>query len=265
MRAYGRSWLRGFGLIELLIALTLGLVLVLGVIQVFIASKQTFVLQRAAGDLYEDARYLSGRLGQEIRMVNMFGCLDLARLPADIRSRIPEAFDDPIHYTVGSGVSILTLITAVPNFERFTASASRNPSDYGARWLIATNCRDTRDFRISATGPLVVRPGDIVIPIRQVEYRFSKNAIQVRSNGAGNFQTLIDGVANLRISFGLAASPAGREVSGAYVKALAAADALRIRSVNLQWQLSDNPSAPASGNIRAQSFKRVVAIRNRMD
>jgi type IV pilus assembly protein PilW len=265
MRVWSRFSLRGFGLIELLIALTLGLVMVMGVIQVFIASKQSFVLQRAAGDLYEDARYLSGRLGQEIRMVNMFGCLDLARLPADIRTSIPAAFNDPIRYTVGSGVGILTLVTAVPNFERFTARASRSPSDYGARWLIVTNCRDTLDFRISATGPLAVRPGDVVIPIRQMEYRFSKNAIQVRNNGAGNFQTLIDGVADLVISFGLAASPSGREVSGTYVNFLAASDAARIRSVNLQWQLSDNPATPASGNIKAQNFKQVVAIRNRLE
>ncbi|PTU00307.1 pilus assembly protein PilW, partial [Pseudomonas sp. HMWF031] len=39
---------RGFGLIELLIALALSLVVVLGVVQVFIAAKNTYVSQDAA-------------------------------------------------------------------------------------------------------------------------------------------------------------------------------------------------------------------------
>lgn len=255
----------GFGLIELLIALTLGLVLVLGIVQVFVASKQTFVLQRAAANLHEDARYIVSRLSRELRMVNMFGCLDLARLPANIRSDIPAAFSDPITYTANASVSTLKLITAVPNHEQFTASESRSPGDYGAKWLVATNCRDTGDLRISAADAIAVRPGDMVIPLRQMEYRFSKNAIQVRSNGKGSFQTLVDGVAEFTVSFGLAATAADRQVSGAYASALVAADAGRVRSVNLQWQLSDKPSAPATGQVQAQSVKQVVAIRNRID
>jgi hypothetical protein len=49
------------------------------------------------------------------------------------------------------------------------------------------------------------------------------------------------------------------------VNVLAVSDAARIRSVNLQWQLSDSPATPASGNIKAQNFKQVVAIRNRLE
>ncbi len=265
MRAAGRSRSCGFGLIELLIALALGLILVLGVVQVFIASKQTFLLQRTADNLHEDARYIVSRLSQELRMISMFGCLDLARLPASIRANIPVAFSDPITYTTSAGVSTLKLIAAVPNHERFVANVSRSPANYGANWLIATDCRNTSDLRISAAEALVVRPGDIVIPVRQLEYRFTNDAIQVRNNGAGNFQTLIDGVADFSISFGLAAGATDRDVSGTYVTALPAADAGRIRSVNLQWQLSDNPSAPATGTVQAQDFRQVVAIRNRID
>lgn len=260
-----RSAQRAFGLVELLIALTLGLVLVLGVVQVFVASKQTFVVQRTAAGLNEDARYVISRLSRELRMVNMFGCVDLNRLPASIRGSLPVAFDNSIAYTTSAGTGILKLISAVPNHDSFIAQQSRSPGDYGAKWLIATNCRDTDDLRISAGGPIVVRPGDIVIPLRQLEYRFSRNAIQLRSNDAGNFQTLIDNVADLEVRFGLAASTADAEVSGSYVSAVAVADAARIRSVNLQWLLSDNPSAPDSGSVKAQEFRQVVAIRNRID
>jgi type IV pilus assembly protein PilW len=256
---------RGFGLIELLVALTLGLVLVLGVVQVFVASKQTFVMQRTAAGLSEDARYVTSRLSRELRMVGMFGCVDLDRLPAGISNSIPPAFNSPISYSSNAGNSILKLVTAVPNHENFAVAQMRTPGDYGANWLIATNCKDTGDLRLSDGGPLVVRPGDIVIPLRQMEYRFSNNAIQVRSNGAGNFQTLVDNIADLNVSFGLAATAADTRISGGYVVAAPGIDARRIRSVNLQWQFSDNPAAPASGSVQAREVKQVVALRNAID
>jgi type IV pilus assembly protein PilW len=67
---------RGFGLIELLIALALSLVVVLGVVQVFIAAKNTYVSQNAAAAMQEDARFVLSKMIQEIRMVGMFGCLE---------------------------------------------------------------------------------------------------------------------------------------------------------------------------------------------
>jgi len=260
-----RTLQRGFGLIELLIALALGLILVLGVVQVFVASKQTFMLQRTAASFNEDARYLVGRLSRELRMVGMFGCLDLGRLPASVSGALPADLSSPIRYSSSAGADILTLITAVPNHEQFAVQSSRSPGDYRAKWLIATNCRDTHDMRISAGGPITVQPGDVVIPLRQLEYRFRRNGIQLRSNGAGNFQSLIDNVAELEVSFGLAATASERQVSGHYVSVLPASDGPRVRSVKLRWQLSDNPSVPSAGDVRAHDFRQVVALRNRID
>ena len=261
----GRQRYSGFGLIELLIALTLGLILVLGVVQVFLASKQTLVVQRAAAILQEDARYLLGRISQELRMVNMYGCLDLTRLPESIRSTIPASLNTPLLYSSASTGSVLTLVTAIPNSEIFAANTTRSARDYGARWLIVTNCRDTEDLRVAAADDLEVRPGDLVIPLRQIEYRINDHALQVRNNGAGNFQTLIEGVVDLSLSFGLAATAEERQVSGDYIDEFAAAQAERIRSVKLALQLSDNPHSPEEGEVRAQSFMQVVAIRNRID
>lgn len=260
-----RSRQPGFGLVELLIALTLGLLLVLGVVQVFLASKQTFMVQRSAAILQEDARYLLGRLGQELRMLNMYGCLDLARLPASIRASVPAALETPISYATTSGMPTLTLITAVPTSESFTTSTTRRPGDYGARWLIVSNCRDTQDLRISDAADLLVRPGDLVIPLRQVDYRLNAHALQIRNNGVGNYQTLLEGVAGWSVSFGLAATPAQRQVSGAYVDELAANQTERLRSVKLELQLSDRPANPGQGRVLAQHFKQVVALRNRIE
>lgn len=255
----------GFGLVELLIALTLGLVLVLGVVQVFLASKQTFMVQRTAALLQEDARYLLARLSQELRMLNMYGCLDLTRLPASIRATIPVALDTPLVYSEAGGMPALTLITAVPTSESFSVATTRRPGDYGARWLLVSNCRDTEDLRISDSTDLAVRPGDLVIPLRQVDYRVNAHALQIRTNGVGNFQTLLEGVAGLSLSFGLAATGADRHVSGAYVTDVSASQAERIRSIKLALELSDRPANPETGKVLAQQFTQVVALRNRIN
>lgn len=261
----GRQRSAGFGLIELLIALTLGLILVMGVIQVFIASKQTLVVQRTAAILHEDARYLLGRLAQELRMVNMYGCLDLARLPESVRNTIPEALAAPISYSAADSSNTLELITAIPNNEIFAAHATRSARDYGARWLIVTNCRDTEDLRIAAEDDLAVRPGDLVIPLRQVEYRVKDHTLQIRNNGAGNFQALIEGVADLSLRFGLADTAQDRQVSGGYVEEITVSQAERIRSVKVQLQMSDDPQNREAAQVQSQNFMQVVAIRNRIE
>lgn len=248
---------RGFGLIELMIALALGLILVVGVVQVFLASNQTFNLQQRAAGLQEDARFVLSRMSSELRMVNMYGCLNLARLPESIRDTLPSELDQPIRFAGG----VLTVVTADPNTELFAASATKPVSDYGAQWLIATNCRD--DLRIAGSGSVSVEPGDILIPLRQLEYRVNDNQLQVRTNGAGSYETLIEGVAGFDVSFGLASAPDELVVDGNYVSSVASGDSNRIRSVRLALQLSDNPADTATARVRTQEYTLVAALRNR--
>ncbi|TVP89739.1 MAG: prepilin-type N-terminal cleavage/methylation domain-containing protein [Pseudomonadaceae bacterium] len=250
---------RGFGLVELMIALTLGLVLVLGVVQVFVASNRTFNVQQHASALQEDARFVLSRLSSELRMVNMYGCLNLSRLPQSIQDDLPGAFDNPIGYAGG----VLTVITADPNNQVFVSNTTASVSHYGAQWLIATNCRD--QLRIASSGDVNVQAGDILIPLRQLEYRVQDNALQVRTNGVGNFETLITGVADLDVSFGLASTPGERVVDGNYVSSVASSDFNRIRSVRLVLQLSDSPANTSNAQVKTQEYSLVAALRNRMN
>lgn len=247
----------GFGLIELMIALTLGLILVAGVVQVFLASNQAFNVQQRASALQEDARFVLSRLSSELRMVNMYGCLNLSRLPESIRDSLPSQLDQPIRFDAG----VLTLVTADPNSELFATSASKSVSDYGAQWLIATNCRN--DLRIASSGSVSVEAGDILIPLRQLQYRVNNHQLQVRINDAGSYETLIEGVAGFDISFGLASSSNELMVDGNYVNSLASGDFNRIRSVRLALQLSDNPADTTSALVRIQEYTLVAALRNR--
>ncbi len=63
----------GFGLVEVMVAMVLGLLVVLGITQIFVSSKQTYETQDASARLQEDARYVLSRITQELRMAGMFG------------------------------------------------------------------------------------------------------------------------------------------------------------------------------------------------
>ncbi|SDS89754.1 type IV pilus assembly protein PilW [Halopseudomonas xinjiangensis] len=248
----------GFGLIELMIALALGVILILGVTQIFIGAKHSFVVQQSASTMQENARFLLNRMARELRMVNMFGCLDLNRLPASVAASVPSAFAQPIAYSDGT----LTILTAVPHAQRFSVASTRSASDFGARWLLITNCRTAEDLRIG-TEDVPVRPGDVLIPIRQLEYSVQEHSVRARLNGSGNRETLIDGVVALNVSFGLSATVDEAHVSGAYVSAIDPTDFPRVRSVRLELQLSDNPDDPDAGDVRAATYSLVATLRNR--
>ena len=54
----------GFGLIELMVALALGMLVVLGMTQLFLSSRETYLSQRSSAMLQEDARFVRSKLGR---------------------------------------------------------------------------------------------------------------------------------------------------------------------------------------------------------
>lgn len=66
---------QGLSLVELMIALVLGLVLSAGVFQVFTNSSQTYQLSDSLSNMQENLRFAIGRLQYETRMAGYKGCL----------------------------------------------------------------------------------------------------------------------------------------------------------------------------------------------
>ncbi len=64
----------GLSLIELMIALGLSMVLTLGVIQIFMSSKQTSRVQNSLARLQENARFALDLLAHDVRMAGQLGC-----------------------------------------------------------------------------------------------------------------------------------------------------------------------------------------------
>ena len=66
---------RGLSLIELLVAMTLGLLLLSGMISVFASNRQSSALNAAVADMQESARYALDTLAADIRSAGFQGCL----------------------------------------------------------------------------------------------------------------------------------------------------------------------------------------------
>jgi type IV pilus assembly protein PilW len=65
---------RGIGLVEIMVALTLGLVLMGGVLQVFLSNKQTYRMQEAHARLQENGRFAMEKISRDIREAGYWGC-----------------------------------------------------------------------------------------------------------------------------------------------------------------------------------------------
>jgi type IV pilus assembly protein PilW len=74
----------GFRLIELMIALVIGLILLAGVLELFLGSKQTYRTQEALGRVQQESRFALDTLSRELRMIGYQGCASSATLTPNV-------------------------------------------------------------------------------------------------------------------------------------------------------------------------------------
>ncbi|UVK87668.1 prepilin-type N-terminal cleavage/methylation domain-containing protein [Pseudomonas sp. B21-051] len=231
---------QGFGLIEMLIALALGLIIVLGVVQTFLAAKNTYVSQNTAAAMQEDARFVLSKMIQELRMVGMFGCLGTitdASSAGDFNAAqiIPISWDN-------SNLK-LTLVTAD------VGGSGGTPT-----WTVVSDCRNSAT---AYTGLRAAASGQIAFPIRRLIYSFSNNQILMGTgSGTPTQQVLVNNVSAFSVMFGLATS--ATDVAASSYSANPS-DPARIRSVRLSLTLTD-----PNNRVANQTFNVVAALRNRL-
>lgn len=231
---------RGFGLIELLIALALSLVVVLGVVQVFIAAKNTYISQNAAAAMQEDARFVLSKMIQEIRMVGMFGCLGTIT-DASTAGDFAASQITPISWDNASLKLILV-----------TADVGNNGGT--PAWTVVSDCRNSAtaysDLRAPATGQLA-------FPIRRLIYSLKNGQLTLGAGRGTPIQpVLVDNVSAFNVSFGLASSASDAAASSYSSNP---SDPARIRSVRLSLTLTD-----PNNRVSNQTFNVVAALRNRL-
>lgn len=110
----------GLTLVEVLVALAIGVLLTAGAIQIFVSSKQAFRSTQALSRVQEGGRYALHFLAKDIRGASFYGCAQDAEVNNVVQdSATPPAFDfdgDPIEGTEGgANPDTLTMRMATTN------------------------------------------------------------------------------------------------------------------------------------------------------
>ena len=228
---------RGFSLLELLLAMALGLVLMLGVSQVTISSRATHLSQQAAMALQDDARFALGKMIRDIRQAGMFGCQATAFI-----DNAPVAFDRPVGWSDGGSSKALTLVTA-------DADGEGKPD-----WTVLSDC--LRVAHAYAGNAPALEPGQVRFAVRQLTYTFESGQLKLSTPASPAKAVLLDNVQAFDISFGVAAT----STSAAVVRYDASpADGALIRTVRIKMTLQD-----PDRRVRDQTYSVVAALRNRL-
>lgn len=227
---------RGFGLVEVLLALVLGLVMSLALMQIFISSKSSYVSQTSSASLQEDARFVLSKIVQEVRLAGMFGCLANVA-DASVGNGFSRAFQDPIRWDAGS--QTLTL-----------ATAGTGEGSGWYTWVVHTDCVTSATGYSSGRAPRLA-VDETALPIHRQVYRYNTARNELSLNG----QPLVSNVRDFRVLFGVADSIHGQSVAR-YVEQ---PDPALIRSVRVTLTLAD-----PTHRIQEQTFNVVAAVRNRL-
>ncbi|MQG94913.1 PilW family protein [Pseudomonas sp. MN1F] len=169
----------GFGLLEVMLALTIGLMVLVAASQLFVSAHQTWRLQGAALRLQDDARLALLRMAQDIRMAGMFGCLRLK--PSDFQDPLArQAFAQPLVI----GASSLELVVA-------------ESSEYTGKpeWTLLTDCHTealVRKGAHSQTGSLMA--------LRISRHRYELRGSTLQFIWGQNAQPLIEHVRELNVT-----------------------------------------------------------------
>jgi len=174
----------GFSVLELLVALSLGLVMLVGGSRLFLAASQSWQAQAVAARMQEDARQALQHLARDIRMTGMFGCLRHEDIDF-VDPGAAAAFARPLALTQDAEGRLqqLGLISA----EALHASGRPN-------WTLLTDCRTVASVHVGAEVPAA---GQYALPIRRQVYRLAGDQLHLTSGAMT--AVLVDGVGDMRV------------------------------------------------------------------
>ncbi|MCY1414830.1 hypothetical protein D9M71_302920 [compost metagenome] len=213
----------GVGLVEVLLALSLGLLLILAASRLFLAASQNWQAQGVAAQLQEDARLTLQRMAQDMRMSGMFGCLRADAIH-HVHPSSAQACAQPLEITRAADGQLqqLSLISAE------VAGAGGRPN-----WTLVTDCiAQARVYPEGQAAPA----GQYAIPIRRQTYRVDGASLMLGSGAS--YAPLIDNLGELRVDI-VRRNPNG------------------IAGLRLSLTLIDPQS-----RVRPQQYQLTVALRN---
>jgi type IV pilus assembly protein PilW len=149
---------RGFSLVELMIALLIGLIISIGVVQIFGATRATYQLDESLARAQENGRFALEFLNQDVRHAGYAGCK---------RDTSITVFNN-LAYTAAAGLPIIGVsgaeYTAVPTGFNNTYSLTATPANTTSGWSPAL-AGVAGAFTGTPTGAL---PGTDVIALQRM-------------------------------------------------------------------------------------------------
>jgi type IV pilus assembly protein PilW len=226
----------GFGLIEIMLSLVLGLLISLALTQALLASKGTYLSQVSSANLQEDARFVLGKIVQEARMAGMFGCLSVVDDSSN-NGGFSSARKRPVQWDAGK--QSLALFTTGAGLE-----------SVGHTWMLQTDCATSAKAYTRGKAPGLAA-GDLAFPVHKQVYQFRKDQAELTINS----QPLLSNVSRFEVMFGVADNALDPGVS----RYESNPDPDLIRSIHLTLTLID-----PSSRVQEQTFYVVAALRNRL-
>jgi len=185
---------QGLSLVELMVAITISLVLLTGVVQVFLSSKTSYRLLEATSRVQENGRFAIGFISSDARMAGYRGCY--RGDPADIETSINDPTSFNWDYATGIQGNEWTGAGWTPGLNALIAGQVVNGTDV----LITRGLADdginltaqSTATQVFATDAGIVTDGDIMI----VSNCAQASIFQVTSNStAGGVVTISHGTA----------------------------------------------------------------------
>ena len=89
---------RGISLVEIMVALAVGLFLTAGVVQIFLGNKQSYRVAEASARIQENARFAMEFIAIDTRMAGYQGCAGASRTVVNtlVSPQFHEEFDTPV-------------------------------------------------------------------------------------------------------------------------------------------------------------------------
>lgn len=247
---------RGLTLVEIMVAITISLLLLAGVIQIFSGTKSSYNLQNGLGRMQENGRYAMDMLARDIGMAGFYS------IPADFLTKVPF----PI-------IAANTADNVTPNVDLGLTVASGQASDIIEITYIANS--DCLGNDTSAGGVAVNR------------YFLQGTDLMCLGNGSNTPQILAEGVENMQILYGLdttndsgTADPdtiAERYVSAGNVADWSSVVSVRIallintvdsvggEDTGIYALLDAPPIGPIEDKLGRKVFTRTILLRNKFN
>ncbi|MDD2814943.1 MAG: PilW family protein [Thiotrichaceae bacterium] len=155
-----RQRIAGFTLIEMMIAVTISMILMAGVLSIFISSKRTYVLQDELSKLQENARFIFDDITYSLRMAGYFGCS--GKIPRNAPATINmNAFTPNENNLKITDTNAVALTKAVPLSDRLSVNYFGSP----LHSPVATDANTWDDLQNPGKTSVIFDPSKAVIPL----------------------------------------------------------------------------------------------------